>query len=438
MVFLKNKIVFGTIFLALIIVFISTLPAFIIDDAAVASTGAQQQIGTVDVSNQNEQQMITTLEQAIEEWLAAPVKVKHAEEEVIVTADDFIFDIPSTISTYEASQKKTFWQKIKPVHVKVEVTATEALVQKIAAHTSWDPEPTLAAILTQAQVLDEVVIEPVLVPSAKQEAVTVASSTLVAPSSVEELVAIAEQLNDTTIAPQHVQSVGAMLEAFTVNQETLDFIATAVYHAVLQTDYTIIERHPQLAKPSYIDSGYEASIDKAGFKNLLFSNDGAVTSTLKASVNGNKLTLAIKAPVQEAQVTLTTVRDAAIKPKTLYRYSRSLPAGTEKVIDQGTNGTRIEVVRKIVKDDKAYDEVVARDYYPPTNRIVMTSTKPKEVPSETPKATGQTSQPNQPTKDNPPLKSDGTPDASQDDGSGDQQVTKDGYYDKGGNFHSTK
>lgn len=433
---MKNKIIFSSAFIILTILFIGALPTLVVDQTTTAK-GAKQTIASIDVTGKNDEEITLLIEEAIAHWLAAPPRIIGSGTALTLTAEDVTFDITSTLAAYKAMTKKSFWQKTKPVQLPLEVSATEALQQKIAPQP-WEQEETLQAALAQASMLADT--EIIAIAKDNPSAHTLATATLTAPAAVEKLQEVVANLDGQVIAPGEIQSTVSLVSDLAVNQETLDFVATAIYYTVLQTTYDIIERSPQLTPPSYIEQGYEASIDKAGLKDMLYINEEAVAGVWQASLKDNRLTVAITAAEPTAKVNVTLRKNGAIQPKTIYRYSRSMAPGTEKVLEPGANGAQIEVVRTVVDEGKTKEEVITKDYYPPANRIVMTATKPKETPKETPPPaqTKPQTTTEQPTKDNPPLKSDGTPDASQDDGSGDKQVTKDGYYDKAGNFHSTK
>ena len=440
-VLLKGKIVFGSLFVIIMLVFIATLPALIIKNTASATESSHaQSIATVDVSDLDEQEIVTTLQLAIDDWLSSPVYLKDVEQELRLTAADLQFDIASTVAAYQAANKKGFWKKVVSPSEKLHVTASEELQNKITAMNTWDEEATLQTVLQQASNLGETTINAVLREGYELESFTLATVNLQPPADIEELPTIAATLNDMVIVPGEAQQLVPMLQDITVNQATLDFVATAVYYAVLQTDYAVLERYPQLTKPSYIEQGLEASIDKAGFKDVVFINEGATASVLKVSFRNGVFTVMIKAPDEDAKVTLKVINDQAIAPKTLYRYSRSLAPGVEQVLEQGKNGSRIEIVRMIEQDGKVREEVVGKDYYPPANRIVLVSTTQpvlkEQTTATTTVQTGTVKPPNKPQV--LPTKTDGTPDTSEDNGSGDSAVTTEGYYDKAGNFHSTK
>ena len=71
-----------------------------------------------------------------------------------------------------------------------------------------------------------------------------------------------------------------------------------------------------------------------------------------------------------------------VKPRTIYRLSAELPIGQEKVLEEGKDGLRVQVYRKISEVNSSFEEdkLISRDFYPPKNKVVLVSSeKPEET-----------------------------------------------------------
>lgn len=81
------------------------------------------------------------------------------------------------------------------------------------------------------------------------------------------------------------------------------------------------------------------------------------------------------------------VSNEEIAPRIINRYSEDLPVGQQQLIQEGSNGMRVVVTRIISESGSTTEEQISRDYYAPTNRIVLLSAR---QPATTTDTTGTT------------------------------------------------
>ena len=129
------------------------------------------------------------------------------------------------------------------------------------------------------------------------------------------------------------------------------------------------------------------------------------------------------------------IRDEEIDPRTITRYSNELAIGQVKEVQKGEQGLRVSVYRVI----DGVEELVSRDYYPPTNQILVKSSRQL-----------QTQQPAETDSDlQMDLDGDGLADVEESEGTEEEMVDDNdfeedengnpvlppgSYYDKGGNL----
>lgn len=183
-------------------------------------------------------------------------------------------------------------------------------------------------------------------------------------------------LNDTVVEPNmDFSMINQLGDAINLsNREAINFIASNLYNAALNSNGKIIERHSQNKIPSYFSPGLEAKVDVLAGKDLKFANTLTTPILLKLSMDGEKLLTEIYTSRKEAEVSISVTRDETVLPRTITRYSSDLSTGQKQQIQEGTEGLRVSVYRTVYGEQ----QLVSRDYYPPVNRIVVESPPQRE------------------------------------------------------------
>jgi hypothetical protein len=73
-----------------------------------------------------------------------------------------------------------------------------------------------------------------------------------------------------------------------------------------------------------------------------------------------------------------------VAPRTITRYSLDLPIGKYQVIQEGKNGLRVTVYRTSAGEEK----VISKDYYAPTNKILLKSARVPATTTDSGTSTG--------------------------------------------------
>lgn len=400
-------------------------------------------IAGIEVEGLTSTEIEQHLQNDITTWLSSPVKVEGAGISYTLQEQDLQFDIAATVAQYEQMTAKpwyAFWQKKRHVKMPLQVNVSDRFYDQIVSEVAWHSDNTVSAITGQASLLGNTVIAADVVDAQALEKETLATATVSLPSDMRNADKLVARLNDVTLAPNEeismVQLLGEDIGQY--NQATLDVFASLLYKTLIYSDYEIIARTAQRSKPSYIEQGFEATIDIAGANDVIFINHGDIAGRLKVAVTKNMATMAIKVPKKTATVSVRVDDSRKVEPKIIYRYTPTMAVGTEKVIEAGSSGKRIDVYRTIRSKKDFAEELVGNNYYAPTHRIIMRSTK------EQPPAKAVESKPNTGTTTN--TKAPAAVDAitkqpnannnqpNHDDLSGDKPVTDKGYYDKAGNF----
>ena len=404
---------------------------------------ASSTIGGVEVTNVKRTDLHETLQTAINDWLSTPVKVSDREHTITLDASDLSFDIKSAISQYETMIKKpwyAFWQKDKIVQIPLPVTVSEVAIAKMKTIATWDVDQTIDTLLTQASTLHNHEIEATINDLTSQLDERIAFQIEDIPSGAVGLQDAMTILNETILVPNQPVSLLALLgdQVEAVNQIGLNFLASMLYSTVLQTEYEILERHPQASIPGYLQPGMEALMDQTLAKDLQFINLSEQPGKLNMTIEGNQAKVEIYSKIKEKELTVRVEKTRTVMPRTIYRYSNELAIGQEMVLRKGTAGFRVNVYRQIAEEGATLELLVSQDYYAPIHQIVVRSTKQR--------ANSETTYENDPDleidvdgnglPDRPGQTNNSTTNNQNEQQTNDSEIGY-GYYDKGGNFVQT-
>ncbi|WP_270816692.1 VanW family protein [Hungatella effluvii] len=139
-------------------------------------------------------------------------------------------------------------------------------------------------------------------------------------------------------------------------------VSTTLYNAIVSSGLSATERHSHSFTPSYIQPGEDAMVSFDGYAgpDLKFVNSEPTTVAVRASLKDNTLKISIVGlPILEDGVKVTMrsekVRDVE-PPAPVYEANDGLPAGTEKVVDQGQKGGVWKTFRVVTKDGNVLEE----------------------------------------------------------------------------------
>lgn len=139
-------------------------------------------------------------------------------------------------------------------------------------------------------------------------------------------------------------------------------VSTTLYNAIVSSGLSATERHSHSFTPSYIQPGEDAMVSFDGYAgpDLKFVNSEPTTVAVRASLKDNTLKISIVGlPILEDGVKVT-MRSEKVKdvepPAPVYEANDGLPAGTEKVVDQGQKGGVWKTFRVVTKDGNVLEE----------------------------------------------------------------------------------
>ncbi|KMY29679.1 hypothetical protein ACZ11_21575 [Lysinibacillus xylanilyticus] len=445
---MKLYLKLGAMVAVLIILLTVWVPNIIVDRAL--AKGDESTIGGISVKGLEDGDIENALHEAINTWQDAPVSVEGANITISLDPKLFVFDVESSMVEYHSLTDKSwfaFWEQGQAVHIPLHVVVDSQVKKQLEATGVWEVEATLNAIITQISNLKSHTITATVADTHVIEAERLALSIEKIPTNAIGVDKLTNIINESIILPDVPFSfLTAIEEKYDeANIEAINFVASMLYNAALQTDYEISERHSQEEKTNYLQQGLDARINRTLDKDLQFVNRSDKSNKLKLTVEGDSLKVELLAQKKEKDISVRVSKDKIIQPRVIIRYSKDLPLGSEEVLQKGQEGVRVEVYRSILENGNTSEELVSRDYYPPVNKIIVRSSR-QPVVSEKSSENSDSSDPDLQMD----LDGDGLPDTqSENKESGNNapetNTSKDpndpetvyGYYDKGGNFIQT-
>lgn len=425
--------------LTLVLTYILSPGNYLVQKAYADEEGNSSTIGGIVVDNLSTEDLKAVLNEAIKSWTNEPIILVGGGTNLELDPTTIQYDVDATIATYETLTNKAwyeFWTSKRIVHLPFQVMPSETIKNEIASVAIWDTDQTYELVMTQAAYLRSHEIEATVsdLTSIENERIVLAIEKI--PSSAMGINDLTEALNDQLLNPGEsyslLDNLGDRVDM--ANRDALNFVASMVYSVALQINSEILERSSQKGISPYLEPGIEAAIDRSGNKDLRFVNTMASAIKFKPAVEGENFKVEAYSTMKEQEVTVRVVRDREVAPRIITRYSNKLAIGEQELVQEGTPGLRVSVYR--IAADTGVEELVSKDYYAPTNRIVVKSSRQP--------VTSSTNSDGSSTNATIDLDGDGLEDY-EDDSEGesgelnelpldDEDLPEGSYYDKGGNL----
>ena len=161
----------------------------------------------------------------------------------------------------------------------------------------------------------------------------------------------------------------AELSLTDISDEELTQIASAVYGALLQTNFLVDERSIGSQVPALIPLGQEAAINRQLAIDFVFTNPNSSSFTLNLSKSGDLLNASISGYPLVYTYAIGITEEIDIQPRLIKQYSAFVTSGNQ-VEEKGLSGKRLNVIRTVLDDDEPLEiETVSNDFYPPVHRV---------------------------------------------------------------------
>lgn len=169
-----------------------------------------------------------------------------------------------------------------------------------------------------------------------------------------------------------------------LSDEESTILASLVYSAILQTNFTIDERNISAVLSSTIQPGFEATLDFPANLDFRFTNPNKSSFTLRAEsergeiqfwIEGNPLYYEYEPEISEVET---------YQPRTVVQYSAFVSTGQVNVKDEGKDGISAVVSRTVKRDGQLIDSTrIAKDFYAPLSKVELHSLEKEESSAST-------------------------------------------------------
>ncbi|CAM5182982.1 Vancomycin resistance protein YoaR OS=Ureibacillus acetophenoni OX=614649 GN=SAMN05877842_10479 PE=4 SV=1 [Ureibacillus acetophenoni] len=304
------------------------------DDKSNGST-----IAGVNVEGLDQKEIENVLLEAINTWLQEDITVTGGGIELTIDPSKLQYDIPSTINEFETLSKKpwyAFWESERVIHIPLKLEDNLDIKNEVATVGAWETDETYNQIMSQALFLMDHTVEAKVKDLDIFNTVRLALSIREIPSSAFAPIELVTLLDGKMINPgEEFSFIEAVKDGSDkVNSESLNFVSSLLYEAVLQTEFEILERHNGIAIPASIELGKEAIINTNFNEDLKFINTTDYVGKINVSIEGNSMKLEISSNTKGKDVSVRVDKEI-LNPRIIYRYSSDLPVGQQQMLQEG-------------------------------------------------------------------------------------------------------
>ena len=163
-------------------------------------------------------------------------------------------------------------------------------------------------------------------------------------------------------------------------------VSSTLYNAALLSNLEIVTRTNHSFEPSYVPAGQDATVSWRS-PDFQFKNNREYPIRLVATAGSGRITFTIygvKSP-NDYEVKIQSSKTGSIPFSTTYENDPSLPVGTTKVKQSGSNGCRSVTYKILYKDGQEVSRtLINSDTYNPHNQVILKGTQPVAAPTPAP------------------------------------------------------
>ncbi len=345
---------------------------------------ANTTVGSVNVSNKTIAEANDLITKETEKWMKdSLIEFTYKETKTVFNTDFFLFNREKTLQQAHSGQQNGMKVELRKNAIEdfIPILSSKLAIEHI------DKDKLSADLLASAAMLDQgplvFQMEKYLEGSSEQME-TISKASVSVEDREREIRLLLTAVPEIEIPSKTQVSLIETIKAANITKKdkvSSSIFASAVYEAIMPTNFAILERNISRELPDYAKLGYEARMDLDKQVDLIFSNPNDTTYTLHFSLEGSKLVVTLKGHSFLYTYNLVKEDETKFKPKTIKQYSALLKENDSKVSVEGTDGLLIKIVRKTIdeKGKEVLSEVLSDDFYGPIHRVIVTGLKEPEV-----------------------------------------------------------
>lgn len=153
-------------------------------------------------------------------------------------------------------------------------------------------------------------------------------------------------------------------------------VSSTLYNAVLLSNLEIVERTNHTFKPSYVPAGQDATVSW-GAPDFKFKNNRNYPIKISATTSGKNIYFNIYGlkTDDDYEVKIISNQVGTVPFTTTYQNDGSLPSGSQKVIQGGSNGCKTETYKILYKNGTEVSRTrINADTYKAHNQVISVGT----------------------------------------------------------------
>jgi len=334
-------------------------------------------IGTIDVSGKSQEEVKSALEAKRSEWASsAEVILSYKGQTFSIAAAEFDFSINESIaSAVSGAHNKVLVNLSKDVIDKLSLIPT-SLINKLDKESLKKDLQLAAQNFVQ---MTELSLENYL---PQEEVKIISKAAIILTEENQEIQEFTKLYPTIEIAPESQFSLAAFVkenEMNNISSYTYSQIATAIYQALMPTNFLIAERHIGSQLPDNIQAGFEAKVNFEKNIDLIFYNPNKSSYSMAFNLNSSELEVSIIGVPLLYNYSIITANKQEFEPRTIKQYSPLLEQGQKSVEVEGSPGILVKVYRETYnqKGELLKSELLSEDFYPPVHRVEILALTPE-------------------------------------------------------------
>ncbi|MFS0575373.1 VanW family protein [Sporosarcina sp. 179-K 3D1 HS] len=163
----------------------------------------------------------------------------------------------------------------------------------------------------------------------------------------------------------------------------LTMIASAFYGAVLRTNLDVVERNIGRELNPSIPAGFEAAINQQLGLDFIFRNPNHAPMAIQMEMAGDTLTATITGLPLHYTYDPYVAKTADFEPRTVRRFSATVPVGQVHYAEEGRKGMEVTVNRMVLIDGEVLEDIlISTDFYAPLPIVEVHPLQKEETPSD--------------------------------------------------------
>ena len=153
-------------------------------------------------------------------------------------------------------------------------------------------------------------------------------------------------------------------------------VSSTLYNAILLANLEIVERSNHTFKPTYVPAGQDATVSW-GAPDFKFKNNRNYPIRITATAGNGSVSFNVYGlkTSDDYEVKIVSSEIGSIPFSTQYQETSSLPAGTQKITQAGSNGCKTQTYKILYKNGTEVSRtLINSDTYKPHNQVVSVGT----------------------------------------------------------------